>query len=862
MPATWKAYGTDANKDGLKDPYNPVDAIFAAARYLRAAGAETDLRRAIFAYNHADWYVDSVMLRARVLGGLPSNFVGSLTGLTQGHFPVAARATYADDISEAEVADRRRPRTGNAAWAVESAAQRRSINIYAKRNAPVIAVNDGRIVKVGENARLGRFVELQDVFGNTYTYSHLGSVAKLYPAAKAKRTSQAEIARELKLPKADAAPAKPATAGTTVADALKRVVAGTSAPKPQVKVEPVQKERLFAHPLRRRATEAGGAQQILQGKAPKGSFEIFRRSVTTIFGVHTKSNDVTLKPLKPGATVIAGTILGRVDKPRNGLAPHLEFSIRPAGRGAPRIDPKPILDGWKLLETTAIYRAAGQNPFSSGNAPSIGQILLMDKESLQRLVLADPRIEIYSCGRRDIRLGQIDRRVLATLEYLSLSGFKPTVTSLNCGHSYLTASGNVSHHSSGNAVDIAKINGIPILGHQGSGSITDIVVRRLITLQGLMRPRADHLADEVRRGRQHGGDGRPCRPHPRRLPAAVRHRSQAGAPDQRHPQAQAVDQAGRPPQRDRRPGGQAGPVEVRARGRGQGRLTDSKLYRFVQFEYAWPLGPDDGRYLLREHAGEDPHHVLVFASWPTVAQRRSRRWGREPEPQSLPAETGLSRATLVQTTTVDDEAAHAWLESLVDAAADEAVTEGIQVLNEAIRAFRAVSADPFVREVTAEQALTIRVGYGIGVEVADGAWTAARDVPTGSDKGSRGRRKRLAALRPQERFAAVLGGRDAVLACEELTLRARADLEHQRPREAALQTHLALEAAIAELAAFRGQESVGRRLGELSELRDAVAAAANEALQHGPSAETVATVRDALEKVETILRARSASAVY
>ena len=61
MPATWRAYGVDANRDGEKDPYNPVDAIFAAARYLRASGAESDLRRAIFAYNHADWYVREVL---------------------------------------------------------------------------------------------------------------------------------------------------------------------------------------------------------------------------------------------------------------------------------------------------------------------------------------------------------------------------------------------------------------------------------------------------------------------------------------------------------------------------------------------------------------------------------------------------------------------------------------------------------------------------------------------------------------------------------------------------------------------------------------------------------------------------------
>ena len=90
MPSTWATYGVDANGDGVKDPYNPVDAIFAAARYLKAAGADDRPPRAIFAYNHADWYVESVLLRARVIGGMPADLVGSLTGLTQGHFPVAA----------------------------------------------------------------------------------------------------------------------------------------------------------------------------------------------------------------------------------------------------------------------------------------------------------------------------------------------------------------------------------------------------------------------------------------------------------------------------------------------------------------------------------------------------------------------------------------------------------------------------------------------------------------------------------------------------------------------------------------------------------------------------------------------------
>src|SRR4051794_19833393 len=76
LPSTWRQWGVDANNDGRKDPYNPVDAIFAAARYLKAAGGDTDIKKAIFAYNHADWYVQSVLLRARLLGGLPDALVG------------------------------------------------------------------------------------------------------------------------------------------------------------------------------------------------------------------------------------------------------------------------------------------------------------------------------------------------------------------------------------------------------------------------------------------------------------------------------------------------------------------------------------------------------------------------------------------------------------------------------------------------------------------------------------------------------------------------------------------------------------------------------------------------------------------
>ncbi len=68
MPATWMQWGVDANGDGVADPWNAADAIYSAARYLAAAGASTDLYRAVYAYNHADWYVQEVLAIAQLYG--------------------------------------------------------------------------------------------------------------------------------------------------------------------------------------------------------------------------------------------------------------------------------------------------------------------------------------------------------------------------------------------------------------------------------------------------------------------------------------------------------------------------------------------------------------------------------------------------------------------------------------------------------------------------------------------------------------------------------------------------------------------------------------------------------------------------
>jgi soluble lytic murein transglycosylase-like protein len=79
MPSTWATYGVDADGDGDKDPNEPHDAIFAAARYLRAAGMPEDPEGAVFAYNHADWYVAEVMARAACFSGIGDGAIGGLS---------------------------------------------------------------------------------------------------------------------------------------------------------------------------------------------------------------------------------------------------------------------------------------------------------------------------------------------------------------------------------------------------------------------------------------------------------------------------------------------------------------------------------------------------------------------------------------------------------------------------------------------------------------------------------------------------------------------------------------------------------------------------------------------------------------
>ena len=344
------------------------------------------------------------------------------------------------------------------------------------------------------------------------------------------------------------------------------------------------------------------------------------------------------------------------------------------------------------------------------------------------------------------------------------------------------------------------------------------------------------------------------------------------------------------------PGPRARAVAPEEGGRGEGgygATMPERLFLFLQFEFPWELGPPDGRYLLRSGGGAEPERVVVLGTL-GAARRPERSWrqqmlprqhrGTELEPGSVqPALVPTARATIVDPVPLAAERqARAWL---ADLDAEREADAAVAVLNRVLHFHRIASADPYVHEVSAAQALVIRAGWGEGEQVADGLWRHARELPWHEGKrtpsGRRRRRGRSAALRPQERLAELLGARAAALLCEELALRARLDLDQDRLAHAALELEAGYAAALGELRGER-REDLANRIDELEELQDGVAAQAAAALaatapppartatpEGTGTAETAGTAADettldpdalryALERLEAALRARTA----
>ncbi len=282
-----------------------------------------------------------------------------------------------------------------------------------------------------------------------------------------------------------------------------------------------------------------------------------------------------------------------------------------------------------------------------------------------------------------------------------------------------------------------------------------------------------------------------------------------------------------------------------------------RLFLFVQMEFPWELGPADGRYLLRAGAGEEPERVVILETV-GATPRRGRLGARrrppvepEPEPTTVPS----TRATVIDPVSVSAELqARAWLAQLD---AEREAHAAAATLNRLLFAHRIATADPHVRELSPTQALATRVGWGEGEQVAYGQWLHAREL-----RFREHRARRSAALRPQERFAALLGAREAPLLCEELTLRAHLDLDQGRLAHAAIELDQAYGAALLELPA-EDRPDLADRIAELEQLRPGVSATARAALggedEPGAAGLDGDALRHALTRLEAALRARTAA---
>ena len=494
-PSTWLQYGVDALDAGYADPYNPVDAIFAAARYLHAAGAVKDLRTAILAYKHSEAYADSVLLRAKLISSYPKSVIATLTGLVDARLPVtgkhvswgallpapaspsSATANAKAVAGDAKTASSAAPpsdstpgsvaapsptaaASGAASGAEKADAAPQFVELMSTPNASVVAVQDGRILGLGSSHRLGKYVILRDIYGDVFTYAGLGSIAPSYRLGKV--PSAALIAS-----------AKLAASAGTGGDSpltlrVKRPHAQTTSSQDSVPAGSAEsvpattgKVRLFANPGNPDALAAVARVTTSTPAGGSGHGERLRR----------------------GSLVAEGTVLGHVLVPHAAKDGHLRFAVQPAGDSG-SIDPRPVLANWKELAAALHPQGAkGQTDLLGATA---SDVFLLSKSQLELAVLSDPGITLDARGRHEVASGVIDRRVLAVLAFLSRSGLKPTVQALHRGPVPSAAAGRraSSNGDSGGAVDISEVNGIPIAGHEGSGSIADSTIRTLLTLQG------------------------------------------------------------------------------------------------------------------------------------------------------------------------------------------------------------------------------------------------------------------------------------------------------------------------------------------------------------------------------------------
>lgn len=244
-----------------------------------------------------------------------------------------------------------------------------------------------------------------------------------------------------------------------------------------------------------------------------------------------------------------------------------------------------------------------------------------------------------------------------------------------------------------------------------------------------------------------------------------------------------------------------------------------------------------------------------------AVRRRTRRWRRSRHPASDRSPTvPLTRATIVDPNDfAAPEQARAWLRDLDP---QQEADAAFAALNRLLYAHRIAAADPYFDAVTPDAATRLRAGFGTGEQVASGRWSQARELypPESADQTRTRKRAAMLSARREERFAALLAGRDRPLACEELALRARLDLDNRRLANATIELERAVAAAISELT----EEQLKPRREELQALAPELTRIAASVIAAGDQPATAAGIDEqqlnqALSRLEAALRARIAT---
>ena len=488
LPSTWQRYAVDASGTGKRDPYNAADAIFAAARYLAAAGGAGDLPGAVYAYNHSWGYVKSVLARAEEFGGEPSTLVQSVTELAEGDFPV--QLSYHAGLFGHTGRQRLRRRVGRACRGGAPPAppvrprrrgplarrpRRRRTALRPPTSTPIVTRRSSPS-RTARSSRSGTTAG-SDASCDSATASVTRSPTATSPRCR-RGTRRRRVARARRpclrprRPRSHRGPrpnGSPASAGsqqhgrTAARSLFVHTRARSRAPKqrarPSAKATPrVVTPRLAAVATLNLASSFSPKQVFTpidvlvhaarqpssSGKTSRSRHGYSDASLTSERRhVHHASRPrpplmdyftgafgisprrLELERLVVGAHVLAGTVIGRL---ANTSRPHLAFELRPAADQT-AVDPRPFLDSWSQLATLELHRRGLAELYYGPDAhdTSAGAIKVMSQIDLAREVLQDGRVALPRCERSAITSGSVTRPVLASLELLSLHGIDSLV---------------------------------------------------------------------------------------------------------------------------------------------------------------------------------------------------------------------------------------------------------------------------------------------------------------------------------------------------------------------------------------------------------------------------------------------------